>query len=357
MAQYSNALSVIRQYLSATVGDLIQGSADSGSSTTLVDTMLRKPNDFYNNLGYRSYIYAGTAIGEEREISDWVFSTNTLTLAPAGSAIDNTSKYELHRIFWEDEYRKAINLAIESVGDSYLVPLLDSTTVKLTSSTDNLSDTVYTWEYTMPANMLYVHKIVAEEAVDGIKLTGSVSGTFTVGETVTGGTSQATGELAYGPSGSAYIRVRKASGTFIVGETATGGTSSETCSSITAVDNENAGNNRWLEKDVLDWRSWNIVKPYPDTTPSLRIDKRYFTIEEDLYLRLEGQRKQPTLTADTSVCYLPLDWVVQKAITFLPKNKVQSNKLDMAYAQAESYVRSRQAPKSPPHPFGRKVVG
>lgn len=68
-----------------------------------------------------------------------------------------------------------------------------------------------------------------------VKLTGTVSGAFTVDETVTGGTSGASGKLLYGPSGATYIYVNVTSGTFTVGETATGGTSGKTCSSITAV--------------------------------------------------------------------------------------------------------------------------
>lgn len=74
------------------------------------------------------------------------------------------------------------------------------------------------------------------------KITGTVSGAFTVGETVTGGTSGATGTLVYGPAGSTYITVKSVSGAaFAVGETATGVTSTETCSAITAVAGETYG--------------------------------------------------------------------------------------------------------------------
>ncbi len=77
-----NTLAGVRQYLSSQVGDLISGAADSGTTSTVVDTMLRKGDDYYNEHHYRGYIYGGTNIGEEREVSDWVQSTHTLTLDP-----------------------------------------------------------------------------------------------------------------------------------------------------------------------------------------------------------------------------------------------------------------------------------
>ena len=69
----------------------------------------------------------------------------------------------------------------------------------------------------------------------------SASGDFTVGETVTGGTSGATAVISYyDASGDAYMDVirNQTSGTFQVDETITGGTSSETAT----VDG-------WIKKD------------------------------------------------------------------------------------------------------------
>ena len=161
MALYSNSLQVIRHYLSAAMGDLISGTAGSGTSTTLVSTLLRKADDYYNNHHYRCYIYAGTNIGEEREVSDWTLTSpaNTLTLAPAyTAAIDNTSKYELHHIFNEDEYRKAINMGIESMAGKYLANLVDDTTITLVADT---------YEYALPTNFLYLHRVTTEKEVAG----------------------------------------------------------------------------------------------------------------------------------------------------------------------------------------------
>uniref|UniRef100_A0A6M3L3L6 Uncharacterized protein n=1 Tax=viral metagenome TaxID=1070528 RepID=A0A6M3L3L6_9ZZZZ len=72
-----------------------------------------------------------------------------------------------------------------------------------------------------------------------IKLTGTVSGALTVGETVTGQTSATTATLVYGPAGSTYIVVKDADGTFLIGEDVDG--ASQTCDDLTAIAAEPAG--------------------------------------------------------------------------------------------------------------------
>lgn len=270
MALFSNVYSVIRQYLSMAVGDLISGTADSGTTTTLVSTLLRKADDYYNEHKYRCYIYGGTNIGEEREVSDWTLTSpaNTLTLAPAyTAAIDNTSTYELHYIFTEDEYRKAVNMAIEALAGKYLINLTDDTTITLVADT---------WEYALPTSFLYLYNVVTEEDVAG---------------------------------------------------------------------------DVFEAKDEVDSRDYSIIRSYP---PYLKLHEDLYTITAGKDLRLEGQGTQAIVTADTSVIYLPPFWVVQKAITFLPKNKIQSNKLDDTYRQA--LLLSAKEPRNWPHPKAKQIV-
>jgi len=269
MALFSNVLSVVRQYLSAAVGDLIMGTAGSGTSTTLVSTMLRQADDYYNNFKYRCYIYEGTNIGEEREVSDWTLTSpaNTLTLAPAyTAAIDNTSKYELHHIFTEAELRKAINLAIESLAGKYLVDLKDETTALVAD----------TYEYALPTSFLYLYRVITEKTADG--------GVFP-------------------------------------------------------------------DSYEIDPRNWSIIKSYP---PKLKLHESYYSVSADKKLRFEGHGTQPIVSADTNVIYLPPDWLVQKAITFLPQNKIQSAQLDNTYRQALAI--SSVMPRSYPDPRSRRVV-
>ena len=197
--------------------------------------------------------------------------------------------------------------------------------------------------------MLYVHDVITEEALSGQKLTGTIAGTFTSGETVTGGTSGATGELAY--AGATYIRVRKVSGTFTTGETATGGSSSATCSTITAVADETAGGGRFLTQDAIDTRNWDVIPSY---APKLKLNENTYSVNEDLYLRIEGQGSQDVVSADTDLIYLPPDWLVQKAITYLPQNKIQANHLDEVYRRA--LLISTREPHNPPNPFSKQVT-
>jgi len=268
MALFSNTLSAVRQHLSAAVGDLITGTADSGTSTTIVHTMLRKGDDYYNEHHYRSYIYGGTNIGEEREVSDWDLTTNTLTLAPAyTAAIDLTSLYELHYIFTEDEYRKSINMAIESIAGKYLIDLIDETTIELSTGT---------YEYALPTSFLYLYKVITEETAAG--------GVFN-------------------------------------------------------------------EADEVDFRAYTIIKAY---APEMKLHESRYSIGDGKFLRLEGQGAQAKVTADTDGIYLPLDWVVQKAITFLPQNKIQSNKLDNTYRQA--LILAANEPRAYPHPKAKRIV-
>jgi len=269
MALYSNSLAVIRQYLSAQVGDLILSTPSTATGgTTAVDTMLRKGDDYYNEHGYRGYCYEGTAIGQEREVSDWDNATNTVTFAPAFSPVLTTGdELELHHIFTEGEYRKAINMAIESIAGKYLIDLIDDTTITLVADT---------YEYALPTSFLYLWRVTTEAEVGGDVFDTS---------------------------------------------------------------------------DEIDPRDWDIIKAYP---PTLKLNENRYSITAGKDLRLEGQGTQAIVTADTDTIAIPTDWLVQKAITFLPKAKIQSNKLDATYNQA--LVLSAKEPRAWPNPRAKAIV-
>ena len=267
MALFSNNLAVTRQHLSAMVGDLILSTPSSASSATALDTMLRKGDDYYNEHGYRGYCYEGTAIGQEREVSDFA-AVGTVSFAPAFSpALTTGDELEFHHIFTEDEYRKAINMAIESIAGKYLVDLIDETTIELSTGT---------YEYALPTSFLYLYRVITEE-------------------------------------------------------TAAGGV--------------------WNTEDEIDWRDYTIIKAY---APVLKLHESRYSIGDGKFLRLEGQGAQAIVDDDTDVINIPLDWLVQKAITFLPKNKLQSNQLDSTYQQA--LVLAAREPRAYPHPKARRIV-
>lgn len=266
MALFNNELSVIRQYLSTVVGDLILSTATTPLDTEYyTDSSLTKAEDYYNQHKYRGYCYYGTAIGQEREVYDWVFANHMILFAPIFSpTIADGDKFELHYIFTEGDYRQAINLAIEASAGKYVIDKIDET---ITLVAD-------TYEYTLPASMSFVHKVTTEHTAD----TG-----------------------------------------------------------------------KFYDSDEIDIRDWDIISPR-----TLKLRHGYYSITAGKDLRIEGQGRQDALTSDIDVCYLPLDWVVQKAITFLPQNKIQSNQLDNTYRQA--LVISAREPRNYPTPEARRVV-
>ena len=359
---WSTTEKVIRQRLSRMLNDCVTGTASAGTTSTLTlsatdpPQYYNKPDDYFNEQEYEVYINAGTNIGNTYVASDWVQSTHVLTFTPtAGSAMGTTSVPELHRIFFVSELRSAINQAIDLYATRYLLDLKDETTISLTrtAKNDNANSYIYTYEYALPTDCLWLHRVTTEDGVSGVKLTGTVSGAFTLGETVTGGTSGATGLLSYGPAGASYIRLREESGTFQTGETATGGTSGETCSSITAVDRtETSGDGKFPPENVIDPRDWRVLRAY---APKLRLEEGYYTVTEDLRLRLEYQGIQDNVTADTDTIMLPPNEFIEVAATFLPFSKIESNNLAAVFEKCLSTRAMVEGGRSvAPYPNARK---
>lgn len=68
------------------------GTADSGTVTTLVDSILSATDDRYN--GLELYITNGTCAGEHQAVSDYDGTTKTITVnSPFSAPIDATSEY------------------------------------------------------------------------------------------------------------------------------------------------------------------------------------------------------------------------------------------------------------------------
>ena len=189
----------------------------------------------------------------------------TISFAPAFSPqFVNTDTMELHHVFTESEYRKALNLAIESVKDGrYLIDKTDTSTITLSADT---------FEYTLPTDMYYIHRITTEEEAGG--------GTFNC---------------------------------------------------------------------VIDPRVWSLI-----SSRKLKLDEALYGVTAGLDLRVEGQGVQVAATADTDTILLPFDWLIQKAITFLPLDRIQSNKLDKTYQRA--LIASSDAPRNYPDPRSQKVI-
>lgn len=263
---FSNTLSEIRQYLASAIGDLLQGQCGTTSADTThtYAPFLWKPNDYYNNHFYEVYVYAGKNVGVTRRAIGWVLTSKLLEIHTAyAAACDATSYIELHRIFTEDELRKATNLSIE-MADDYLIDKIDVATTLVAS----------TYEYTLPTDMSHVHRVTTEREAD--------TGTFDVG-------------------------------------------------------------------DAIDPRDWDLISPR-----KLKLHENRYSVVAGKDLRIEGQGRQATVGGDTDIIELPPDWLIQKAITFLPGNKIQSNALDDTYRRA--LIISENIPVKHSNPWARQVV-
>jgi hypothetical protein len=93
--------------------DQVDGTVDSGTTTTIVDAALSTgTDDIYN--GALLYIYEGTNMGETRTVTDFDHASDTLTLAPAyAAAPDTTSKYIM--LAGGNEADDAINVGLPGV--------------------------------------------------------------------------------------------------------------------------------------------------------------------------------------------------------------------------------------------------
>ncbi|KKL24526.1 hypothetical protein LCGC14_2414450 [marine sediment metagenome] len=107
----------------------------------------------------------------------------------------------------------------------------------------------------------------------------------------------------------------------------------------------------------------NIVDPdfykfiLVGTASYIKFDERKYKIpagDNGKDLRIEGQRRQVTLSSDTSTCYLPFDWLIAKAITYLPTNKIESEKLTKTFELASAFVAN--VPLRGAYPKSKRVI-
>lgn len=136
------------------MGDNIEGTATSGTTTTLVDSgeLVNWADDVL--IGHFVYIYAGTGIGQERRITDSAQSTGTLTV-PTWTAPSTDSTYEIHNQWRVADYNAAINQAIADLwGDTRAMVTLVSN-VSLTMTDAGASTDYY---YALPTGFRSIHR-------------------------------------------------------------------------------------------------------------------------------------------------------------------------------------------------------
>lgn len=78
----------------SSTGAVVSGTADSGSTTTLVDSALTQANDNYWS-GHLLVMTSGNLAGQARIITGFVAATDTLTVTPAFTVAVATQDYEI----------------------------------------------------------------------------------------------------------------------------------------------------------------------------------------------------------------------------------------------------------------------
>ena len=153
--------------------------------------------------------------------------------------------------------------------------------------------------WTMTQESITIASGIAEYPLGTLTMTVAASGSFSVGETITGGTSSATASITSKPS-STSIAITIPSGTFTSGETLTGGTSSATTTLSSAVSFEDVQSSI----DVLS----AVIRQNSGT--SNQADTSISRISRDTFINISNKRSTST----------PSQYYVDRQIT--PKIKL-----------------------------------
>jgi len=167
MALFSNTRdALVEQILKSIMpaGSWYEGTATSGSTSTIADTSRYEIDDYFQNTNPVSRVYIRTTtdnaapIGEQREVSDFVQNTGAFTTEPDWSA--TTAAGDTYAVLAEylwDEVTSAINMAIDKAASrKLLVEKLDTSII--------LASSVY--EYIVPDNFVYIYGISMEDGAD-----------------------------------------------------------------------------------------------------------------------------------------------------------------------------------------------
>lgn len=156
-----------------------------------------------------------------------VSSTSLFSSTDVGRYIRFREVLEIDHDLWEASTSYAANVTVRFGGHVYKQVTGSTQTSGNTPPVHVSGDETYgsiTWRY-VHDDTGYVSIVSLNSQIS----IGSKSGTYTLGETITGGTSSATGEYVYDDGTTMYLT--GISGTFQSGETLTGGTSSATSTS------------------------------------------------------------------------------------------------------------------------------
>lgn len=137
-------------------GHYHRGTADSGTTTRIVDDTLLEEDDFWN--GHYVYVTgAGGAApeGEQRRVSNYDLDTQTLTLVPALSIAIEADDTYLVLPFRCEDLVDAIAEAMRQASEKWLLPETDTTTLTVVANT---------FEYNLPAAVVTLLNVMRRDS-------------------------------------------------------------------------------------------------------------------------------------------------------------------------------------------------
>lgn len=145
-------LDVMREVL-RNLSDVREGLATGGTTTTLIDTNLNEPNDFFNG----GVIFIDFATPQVAQITDWNSTTFTFTIPTMPAATSGKYYTAAPKRFTIDVLKNSVNRALnQEIGK---VMLLDET---ITVVQDQL-------EYTLPDGVRDIRRVEYGNETDGFK--------------------------------------------------------------------------------------------------------------------------------------------------------------------------------------------
>lgn len=292
--------------------------ADSGDTDVLIDSALTQKDKFWNG----AWVYR-VASQEASLITNFLVSTNELSLETPITVFDAGDDYEIHSLWNAYEIHEAINQAIRDSRRVFVETITDETLIveedKLAYDISGLARSVF-----------MIHKVWLEQtgSVKRGTLVSATSTTFVVENASNLADVDSNWKVSiYAGTGSGQIRsvssVAGATGTVTAWTTTPDSTSKYTL---------------WNPSDQInDWYPWNSLRY--DSTKEFP-DLLYFSRRPNdflgLRIRLEYSAYPNELAAEADTTPIPQSYIVPAAISKLHGKKVGNNKVDRELHFAES---------------------
>lgn len=316
--------------------------ADSGSTSTLVDSDLTQKDKFW--LGAWAYRVASQ---EASLITNFTATDNTLSLEVPITTFASGDDYEIHNLWNAYDIHEAINQAIRDSRRIFRETITDETIIleedKLAYSISSLSRTPF-----------MIHKVWLEQA-------GSVKRGVVVSATGTTATLENSGVLSdvnsswkisiYAGTGSGQIRAVSS----VAGAIATVPTWTTTPDSTSKYALWNP------TEQINDWYPWHALR-YDSTKefPDLLYFSRRPLDFMGLRIRLEYTAYPQELSSESDTTIIPQSYIVPLAISKLHGRKVGDTKVDreLHFAESRRYgdLAAAWLAQNAPHPPDTNVL-